>query len=102
MFQKPFGNVNEYKVSKFEACNRENLFTVVSFLCIWSSVKHASLCTQCHIDVFMFLHVHTTFNQDLFSAKSCLMSFVKPSCVFKLKSVLYSYCLAVEISHDCE
>ena len=38
----------------------------------------------------MFLHIHTTFIQDLFSAKSCLMSFVKPSHAFKLKSVLNS------------
>ena len=66
------------------------LFTVFSFLRICSSVKHASLCTYSHITVFMFLHVQITFNQDLFSAKSCLMSFVKPSHAFKLKSVLNS------------
>ena len=66
------------------------LFTVFSFLRICSSVTHASLCTHHHITVFMFLHVYTTFNQDLFSAKSCLMSFVKPSHAFKLKSVLNS------------
>ena len=66
------------------------MFTVFSFLRICSSVKHASLCTYSHITVFMFLHVHITFNQDLFSAKSCLMSFVKLSHAFKLKSVLNS------------
>ena len=66
------------------------LFTVFSFLRIFSSVKHASLGAHPHITVFMFLHLHTTFNQDLFSAKSCSMSFAKPSYTFKLKSVLYS------------
>ena len=68
------------------------LFTVFSFLNICSSVKHASLstslCTRRRISVFMFLQVHSNVNQDLFSAKSCLMSFVKPSYAFKLKSVL--------------
>lgn len=63
---------------------------VFSFLLICSSVKRAILCTHRHITVFMFLNVHTTFNQDLFSAKSCLMSFVKPSHALKLKSVLDS------------
>ena len=53
-------------------------------------MKRAILCTHRHITVFMFLYVHTTFNQDLFSAKSCLMSFVKPSHALKLKSVLDS------------
>ena len=53
-------------------------------------MKHAILCTHRHITVFMFLYVHTTFNQDFFSAKSCLMSSVKPSHAFKLKSVLDS------------
>ena len=52
------------------------LFTMLSFLRICSSVKHARLCTHRHITVFIILHPHTTFNQDLFSAKSCLMSFV--------------------------
>ena len=51
-------------------------------------MKRAILCTHRHITVFMFLYVHTTF--DLFSAKSCLMSFVKPSNALKLKSVLDS------------
>ena len=63
------------------------MFTVFSFLRICSSVTHASLCTHRYITVFMFLHVHTTFNQDLFSAKSCIMSFIKPFQAFKLKSV---------------
>ena len=62
---------------------------------ICSSVKPAILCTHRHITVFMFLHIHTTFNQDLFSTKCCLMRFVKPSHASKLKSVLYSYCLTV-------
>ena len=66
------------------------LFTVFSFLCICSSMKHASLCTHHHITIFIFLHIHTILNQDLFSAKSCLMSFVKPSHTFKLKSILDS------------
>ena len=66
------------------------LFTVFSFLRICSSVKHASLCTHRHITVFAFLHVHANFNQDLFSVKSCLMSFLKPSHAFKSKSVLDS------------
>ena len=57
---------------------------------ICSSVKHARLCTYRHITVFMFTHVHTTSNQDLFSAKSCLMSFIKPSHAFKLKLMLDS------------
>ena len=61
---------------------------VFSFLLICSSVKRAILWTHRHITVFMFLYVHTTF--DLFSAKSCLMSFVKPSHALKLKSVLDS------------
>ena len=61
---------------------------VFSFLLICSSVKRVILCTHRHITVFMFLYVHTTF--DLFSAKSCLMSFVKPSHAFKFKSVLDS------------
>ena len=66
------------------------LFTVFSFLCICSSMKHASLCTHHHITIFIFLHIHKILNQDLFSAKSCLMSFVKPSHTFKLKSILDS------------
>ena len=66
------------------------LFTVFSFLCICSSMKHASLCTHHHITIFIFLHIHTILNQDLFSAKSCLMSFVKPSHAFKVKSILDS------------
>ena len=66
------------------------LFTVFSFLCICSSMKHARLCTHHHITIFIFLHIHTILNQDLFSAKSCLMSFVKPSHTFKLKSILDS------------
>ena len=66
------------------------LFTVFSFLCICSSMKHASLCTHHHITIFIFLHIHTISNQDLFSAKSCLMSFVKPSHAFKVKSILDS------------
>ena len=69
---------------------------------ICSGVKHASLCTHRRTTVFMFLRFHTTFNQDY--AKSCLniMSFVKPSQEFKLKLVLYSYCLTVQISQDCD
>ena len=66
------------------------LFTVFSFLCICSSMKLASLCTHHHITIFIFLHIHTILNQDLFSAKSCLMSFVKPSHAFKVKSILDS------------
>ena len=66
------------------------LFTVLSFLCICSSMKHASLCTHHHITIFIFLHIHTILNQDLYSAKSCLMSFVKPSHAFKVKSILDS------------
>ena len=66
------------------------LFTVFSFLCICSSMKHASLCTHHLITTFIYLHIHTILNQDLFSAKSCLMSFVKPSHAFKLKSILDS------------
>ena len=53
-------------------------------------MKHASLCTHHHITILIFLHIHTILNQDLFSAKSCLMSFVKPSHAFKLKSILDS------------
>ena len=53
-------------------------------------MKHASLCTHHHITIFIFLHIHTILNQDLFSAKSCLMSFVKPSQAFKVKSILDS------------
>ena len=53
-------------------------------------MKHASLCTHHHITIFIFLHIHTILNQDLFSAKSCLMSFVKPSHAFKVKSILDS------------
>ena len=84
-------NVNEYKVSKFEACNREYFCLQYSaFLRICSSVKHASLVIHCHITVFTYLHLHTTFNQDLFSAKSSSMSCAKPSYAFKLKSVLDS------------
>ena len=64
------------------------LFTVFSFLRICSSVKHASLCTHRHITVFMFLHVHTTINQDVFSSKSCWMSHIKPSYAFKLNLCL--------------
>ena len=64
------------------------LFTVFIFLHICSGAIHTSLCTHRHITVFMFLHVHTTFNQDVFSVKSCLTSFVKNSHAFKLKSVL--------------
>ena len=63
---------------------------MLSFLRICSSVKHARLCTHRHITVFIILHPHTTFNQDLFSAKSCLMSFVQPSHAFKLQLVLDS------------
>ena len=66
------------------------MITVFSFLRICSSVKHARLCTYRHITVFMFTHVHTTFNRDLFSAKSCLMSLIKPSHAFKLKLMLDS------------
>ena len=66
------------------------LFTVFRFLCTCSSMKHASLCTHHHITIFIFLHIHTILNQDLFSVKSCLMSFVKPSHTFKLKSILDS------------
>ena len=53
-------------------------------------MKHAILCTHRHITVYILLYVHTTSNQYLFSAKSCLMSFVKPSHAFKFKSVLDS------------
>ena len=61
MREKLFGNVNEYKVSKFEACYREYFFfTVFSFPCICGRVKHASLCKHRHIIVFTFLHLHTT------------------------------------------
>ena len=66
------------------------LFTVFSFLRICSSVKHASLRTRCHITVFMFLHVRTTFNYDLFSVKSYYISFVEPSQAFKFKSLFDS------------
>ena len=91
MFEKLFGNVNEYKVSKFLSMLKGVfLFTIFSFLRIWSSVKHASLWTCRHITIFVFLHVRSTFNQDLFSAKSCYMSLVKPSHAFKFKSELHS------------
>ena len=49
----------------------ESIFVYsMQLLRISSSVKHASLCPYRQFTVFMFLHVHTTFNQDLFSAFS--------------------------------
>ena len=36
-----------------------------------------------------------------FCTKTCLVPFVKPFHSFKLKSVLYSYCLTKGISHVC-
>ena len=46
------------------------LFTVFSFLRICSSVN-MQVCVRRHIPVFIFLPVHTTFNQDSASTKSC-------------------------------
>ena len=61
----------------FETCYREYVCLQYSaFTYLFKGKKHASLCPYRQFTVFMFLHVHTTFNQDLFSAKSCLMSFV--------------------------
>ena len=67
------------------------LFTVFSFLRICSSVKHASLCTHRHITVFMFLHVHTTFNQDLFFRQILFNVVCKASHAFIMNSVLDSW-----------
>ena len=74
------------------------MFTLYfSFLCICSSVKRASLCTLSHYHRGVYVSARPYY--VLFPTKSCLMSFVKPSHAFKLESVLYSYCLTVQISN---
>ena len=65
-------------------------------------MKHASLSGQ--TVVLPPLCFCTMCNQDLkvyFCTKTCLVPFVKPFHSFKLKSVLYSYCLTKGISHVC-
>ena len=65
---------------------------------VCSSMKHASLSRQ---TVALLPFCFCTCNQDLFCTKTCLVLFVKPFPLFKLKSVLYSYCLTTQISHVC-
>ena len=59
-------------------------------------MKHASLSRQTVV-----LPIR---NQDVnvFCTKTCLVPFVKPFHSFKLKPVLYSYCLTKGISHVCD
>ena len=64
-------------------------------------MKHASLSTQTVVSPPLCFC--TIRNQDInvFCTKTCLVLFVKPFHSFKLKSVLYSYCLTKGISHVC-
>lgn len=70
MFENIFGNVKEDKFSKYEACYR----SIFVFNVLFKSETCKFVYTL--FTVLMFLHVHITLSQDLFSAKSRFMSFV--------------------------
>ena len=70
------------KFRNLKRITKSILFSVFSFLRILFKRETCKFGTHRHITVFMFLQVNTTLNQDSFSAKFCLMSFVKPSHAF--------------------
>ena len=91
MREKLFGNVNEYKVSKFEACYREYFCLQYSAFHVFVGAWNMQVCVNTvTLPCLRFCTYMLTLIKIFFSAKSCSMSFAKPSYTFKLKSVLYS------------
>ena len=93
--RKKIGNLKHAaKVEKENSCA---LWTTNSF----THLLNCETCKFVQTNHFVPPLCFCMCSQDLFCTKTCLVLFVKPFHSFKLKSVLYSYCLTERNSHVC-
>ena len=92
---KRFGNLK--RAAKVENENSCSLWTTNSFTCLLKCETCKFVRTNHYVPPLWFCMC----NPNLVRTKTCLVLFVKPFLSFKLKSVLYSYCLTERNSHLC-